>query len=631
MPGTTTSPLSTTTPGLVDCRDAVLEAAAFSTNLWLSYLIVLLYWLVAAAGVTQKDLFLEDTVQLPLLGVPMPLQGFFWLSPILFVIIHTYILLHFSLLGEKAGIFNLQLLEQVPNHLDQQQIRRQLPNNIFVYFLAGPDESRTGVFGILLRAVAWISLVIGPVCLLMFFQLQFLPFHAAWITWLQRVTVLLDLALIWKLWPTIVHGGMIGQRGYGRGLTRTLLAVFTAIALGMIFIVATFPGEWLEAYVWNREPFSWVRNQIVHGPVNMASGKRSSLWTDTIVLTNFDAIDHSKFSSDAAFEDVQSTYAIRGRDLQFAQFVNDNFRKVDFTGSDLTYAVFNQSDLREARFGCTSDLNAWTIPQAAPTVSAAQAPPATPISGSAQESAPICTNLPHASFFRARLQGAVFDRANLQDASFAGASLQATSFLGAHLEGANLQGASLQDAFLASADLDSTNLRGAWLQTARLVTTRLNNADLTGAHLQYAILNRVQLQHALLDGAGLQGASLGPADLTGATIGSAQFSSGSFTGINPKEMLIDLQRAFPGNPPTRQEHEAQEMQYWQMIGCQGDGGPFVIRDMIAQINIAQNVAPGTPAQAKLATAFLQPNCQGNNGLTPLEQAELRALSVYQAQ
>jgi hypothetical protein len=56
-------------------------------------------------------------------------------------------------------------------------LRRQLPSNIVVQFLAGPSDIREGGLGWLLRAVAWISLVIGPVLLLLLLQIQFLPYH----------------------------------------------------------------------------------------------------------------------------------------------------------------------------------------------------------------------------------------------------------------------------------------------------------------------------------------------------------------------------------------------------------------------------------------------------------------------
>jgi hypothetical protein len=84
-------------------RSAVIAAAGVSFGLWVSYLFVLFYLLVAAGGVTHRDLFFESPVRLPFLNVDLPFKGFFWLGPALFLIVHTYVLLHFVMLAGKVG------------------------------------------------------------------------------------------------------------------------------------------------------------------------------------------------------------------------------------------------------------------------------------------------------------------------------------------------------------------------------------------------------------------------------------------------------------------------------------------------------------------------------------------------
>jgi hypothetical protein len=113
------------------------------------------------------------------------------------------VLLHFLLLAGKVGAFHVELRKQITEADKRAQLRRQLPSNIFVQFLAGPREIREGVVGFLLKSVASISLVAGPIALLILFQLQFLPYHNPWITWWQRVAIVLDLILLWFLWPPI--------------------------------------------------------------------------------------------------------------------------------------------------------------------------------------------------------------------------------------------------------------------------------------------------------------------------------------------------------------------------------------------------------------------------------------------
>src|SRR5215472_9235508 len=154
-------------------RDTVVDAAGISGGLWLSYLFVFFYLAIAAGGVSHRDLFFENPVKLPFLNVDLPLIGFFVLGPALFLIVHAYTLLHFVLLAGKVGAFHTELQEQILDEDARARLRRQLPSNIFVQFLAGPREVRTGAMGFMLRLIAQISLVAGPIALLTFFQLQF--------------------------------------------------------------------------------------------------------------------------------------------------------------------------------------------------------------------------------------------------------------------------------------------------------------------------------------------------------------------------------------------------------------------------------------------------------------------------
>jgi hypothetical protein len=187
-------------------RDAVVDAAGVGVGLWLSYLFVLFYFAIAAGAVTHRDLLLQNPVKLPFLNVELPLKAFFILGPLVFLIVHAYVLLHFVLLAGKIGVFHSELEWQVKSENTRVRLRRQLPSNIFVQSLAGPREERTGVIGFLLRLIAQISLVAGPIALLVLFQLQFLAYHDEWITVWQRIAILIDLILLWILWPPISRG-----------------------------------------------------------------------------------------------------------------------------------------------------------------------------------------------------------------------------------------------------------------------------------------------------------------------------------------------------------------------------------------------------------------------------------------
>ena len=72
----------------------------------------------------------------------------------------------------RSAPFDRALREQIDDANIRTQLRRQLPSNVFVQFLAGPTEVRDGLIGLFLWLISMISLVVGPVCLLVFLELE---------------------------------------------------------------------------------------------------------------------------------------------------------------------------------------------------------------------------------------------------------------------------------------------------------------------------------------------------------------------------------------------------------------------------------------------------------------------------
>ncbi len=453
-------------------KKAVEDAASVSGPLWLSYLFALFYIALAAAGVNHVDLLIENPVKLPFLNIELALKAFFILAPILFVVLHAYTLAHFVLLADKASQFHNRLKEQIPeleeeipseqNRKIREGLRRQLPSNIFVQFLAGPEDLRGGWFGRLLTLIAWVTLVVGPVLLLLLLQLQFLPYHSSAIAWVARVMLLVDLVLIWWLVGMILSGRSSGRGWWGlkpsAAKALSALAVFGTVVLS--WLVFTFPGEWDDV------PYRLPPVALLMAPAKAATdwafGKplferdaRARYWlANRLRLPEFNVYEALKTKPDD-LKWKAHTFDLQHRHLEYA---------------DLRWSKLDNIDLRDAQ-----------------------------LQGAALQSA--------------QLQGASLEDAQLQGASLVSAQLQ-----GASLEDAQLQGASLEYAQLQGASLVSAQLQGAALQSAQLQGASLDFAQLQGAALQSA-----QLQGASLKDAQLQGASLGNADLLGALLSEALF------------------------------------------------------------------------------------------------------------
>ena len=411
-------PIAAKADDLEAIRKAVDDAASVGGGLWLSYLFVLFYLGVAAGAVTHADLFLENPVKLPFLNVELPLLAFFVLAPILFVIVHAYTLVHLVMLAEKAKRYHRALHDPQRNITEaaRENMQWQLPSNIFIQFLAGPRDLRAGAFGWLLRAIARTTLVIAPILLLLLMQVQFLPFHSLFITWTQRIVLVVDLLLIWKLWGRILAGRDADSGSFSSWPLGAIGLAFGYAAFVFSWLIATFPGEgqdnlpnqglfWFPFPKPDKELVT-LNRLVFQSDVDERSRRRRLPFSNTLVLTGFNIYEGLGIDDPDKLKWREFVFRERGRNLRGAILDFANLSKVDFTDADLQGA----------------------------------------------------------SLAQAQLQKAAFEGAELQGASVYGGELQGATFVFAHLQGASLSGAQLQGAVLRAADLKGARLDGAHLQ-----------------------------------------------------------------------------------------------------------------------------------------------------------------------
>jgi len=446
-------------------RDAVVEGAGVSAGLWLSYLLVLFYLAISAGGVTHRDLLLENPLKLPILYVDVPLVGFFVLGPALFLIIHCYVLLHFALLASKVGTLHAELQTQIPDERTRALLRGQLPSNIFVQFLAGPREVRTGIMGFMLRLVAQISLVAAPLALLICFQLQFLPYHSEPVVWWHRIAVLADLALLWLFWPSLARGKTTWVTLRDLMVGKVAAASIASLALIVfVFGIATFPGEIVTLRP-SREVVPTLTDKL-----GVPFEIPRFWWSNRLFVSGLDVPDNKRIS-------------LRGRRLEGAVLHNVNMKHVDFSGAQLQGAWFVDSYLPRADFGCIeapgfSGLLTLRVLEETPRAE--------------------CTQLEHTWFVGSELQGSRFVGANLQGSFFDTSDLE-----GSTLDYAYIRGAYLADVKLAGASLDYARLQGAMLFDVGLEGASLDRTLLQGASLKITKLQGASLHETVLDGAQL--------------------------------------------------------------------------------------------------------------------------------
>jgi len=384
---------------LGELQKALNEAAGKASVLWTTFITFQLYLAIAFGSVTHRDLFLENSIKLPLLNVDLPLVGFFVVAPAVLVILHFYVFLQLAGLASRAKDYNTLLGVDVPDASDRQYVRRRLDAFPILQFLAGPRDQRTGFLGFSLRVIAWITLVATPVLILLQAQVTFLPYHREWIVWLQRVAVLIDLVLIWYFWIHLRSDddsikGVWRKAWMYLGGTGTLCVVIFSTYL------ATFPGESIKAHL---PELSLLQALLFEGGVDAVHGRLLSVFSNRLVLP-----DQSFVVDPEKLDKITVSRSFRGRDLRLAVLDRADLRKADFSGAQLQGAGLFEAQLQGASL--------------------------------------VEAQLQGAELYKAQLQGASLVEAQLQGASLNGAELQGARLYEAQLQGASLNGAELQGA-----------------------------------------------------------------------------------------------------------------------------------------------------------------------------------------
>src|SRR4029077_1428791 len=139
-------------------------------------------------------------------------------------------------------------------------------NTIFAQIFAGSPREREGFVGSLLKAMAWITLALAPILVVLAFQVCFLSHHSEIVTSTHRILILIEIIVFFVIWPLALDAQLnfqwpnIGaelqhfavlplqvfrwRERSDTGLWRRS-ALFTAglIYVCVCFIVASSPGE----------------------------------------------------------------------------------------------------------------------------------------------------------------------------------------------------------------------------------------------------------------------------------------------------------------------------------------------------------------------------------------------------
>ncbi len=469
---------------LAEARKALESATNIARGLWLTFMSLVAYLAVAVGSVTHRDLFLEKPIKLPLLNADLPLVAFFWIAPVLLVVYHGNLLLNLKFMGDNARKYFNLVDERAPNNQPdeaaflktKESLFLQLPNFMVIQMLIARRLSQRDFMATAIHAAVVLTVIIGPVLVLLLMQLQFMPYHSAQVTAVHRLAIVADIALVFILWPKIT-----APAGHSRVPMYRYLVYFLMAALIVFSVfVATFPGERLNRNFIAEK--AGIRNFLFRGTFDEVKGRRSSWFSDTLILSD------QNFTNGKAPAASDVTVSMRGRHFEEANFTRADLRNADFTGARMPNAIFRGAELDNAKFGCPPSVQA--------------------VSGDRSDS--NCTQLSEADFKGSDMKGAMLKKASLQGAKFEGVNLQNATF----------EGANLQAALIKSSDLQGVNLKDSDLTAASITDSQLRVADLSGAILSGVLIYDSYLQGAVLRSSLTRATNLETATLVGVNVWS---------------------------------------------------------------------------------------------------------------
>ncbi|MGH6812143.1 MAG: hypothetical protein ACREDM_07280, partial [Methylocella sp.] len=126
-----------------------------------------------------RMLFLEEPLNLPVLNIALPLLAFYVLAPVIFVVLHFYMLLNLVLLSRTAKSFEDAVTRAFTEDDEAREtFRMRIENTLFVQLLVGGRPEREGINAKLLSLMALITLALAPAALLLMFEISSYPIIA---------------------------------------------------------------------------------------------------------------------------------------------------------------------------------------------------------------------------------------------------------------------------------------------------------------------------------------------------------------------------------------------------------------------------------------------------------------------
>lgn len=481
------------------------ELSRTARTLWFGLLTYFAFAGVTLLGVSDADFFLtERQTQLPLVGVSIPTNLFFYFAPVLGAAFYTYLHHHLMKLWDA-----LRQAEPVIRNLP-------LSDHLLPWIVTDmaldlrPDRSlRPQPLPLLTNTVTVILVFLAAPAILAGFWWRSMPAHSAWMTLACcGLSLVLSLFVMWesgralwrlrrphvteaparRAWRVVMFWAVCAILVFGMGYTRTVDPLGAEWGLDDRFQaylawrdvdkiakaddfekrgIAEAHDKAIGSAPWNNWPFTLASAQLsgtvfVVKPVN---------WRDFQSARADFRVTWCK--NEGILPEVCGPAQDAGAVLPAYQ---DDARQM--------WCIERFPDPKERDNKCLDEFRSledrfsrdWLSERSA-TIAAL---PRRELPG---------LDLRTANLSFAQLQGADLSEARMEGAKLIGAQMEGADLTNAQLSMADFRGAMMQLAVLRWAKMEKANLVGAQLESARLNWVNMNDADLTNANLRDADLS----------------------------------------------------------------------------------------------------------------------------------------------
>lgn len=439
----------------------IAELSKNTRSLYLIYLGALLYCAVTVVGVTDRQMLLDEAVTLPLIGVGVPLTGFFVFAPVVLIATFVYLQLY------------LQDLQSQKREM-RAKYGKEEPGRLYPWIMNVVDHPQPGIVGWLqksaVKVVLWWLLPI----VLFLFGFSYLKMQEPVLGAIITAMPLLALGVSLFFWYRYDHSEEAEAGKNWVSLGEVFTAYVGTIAFGvLVFLFVSV--AWMGAIP-----------DVARGLTTIDVSYQSLVTEQKYVRYWVDL----------------SGKKLRGADLEAATLINSDLSDTRLNGANLSLAKLDSADLSNA------SLNRSNLSEA-----------------DASNANLSNIDLSHASAFLVDLSSSNLYRADLSAtdlwlANLSSANLEKADLVNASLSQADISDSDLYEADLSGANLNYADLSNAFMWTADLSNANLQSADLSGTNAPWsdflgADLSRVSLKNSLLWGADFSDADLSGADLSG--------------------------------------------------------------------------------------------------------------------